>query len=90
MGNNPERSKRDNWRFFQNGIINTSRGHVGILRQVLIDKALIILNHIRLRTVIGDKDFSMLIGIHCAWINVEIWIEFLHRYPDAPAFEETA
>ena len=43
-----------------------------------------------LRPVIGNKDLAVLIWIHSTRINIEIWVELLHRYTYAPAFEETS
>ena len=34
---------------------------------------------VSLSTIIGDKHFTMLIRVHGAWVNVDIWIKFLNR-----------
>lgn len=33
---------------------------------------------IRFGAVVSDEDFTVLEGIHCAWIHIEIGIELLH------------
>ena len=43
-----------------------------------------------LSTVIGDKNFAVLIRAHCPRINIDIRIKFLDRYLIAAAFQQTS
>mgnify|MGYP007012692478 CR=1 FL=1 len=45
---------------------------------------------VRLRAVIGDENFTVLIRAHRTGIDINVRIEFLDRYPIAAALEETA
>ena len=65
----------------QDGKIHASSGGIAALRQVYVGKALIVTQvQVGLGTVICDKNLSVLVGIHGAWINVEIGVEFLVNY----------
>ena len=44
---------------------------------------------ISLRTVIRDKDLSVLGGVHCTGIDIDVRIEFLHGDPVAPGLHES-
>src|ERR1035437_724659 len=53
-------------------------GDVAGLGQVFVDKALVMSQiEVGLRSVVGDKDFTMLVGAHGAWINVDVRIKLL-------------
>jgi hypothetical protein len=43
---------------------------------------------VRLRTVVGHVDFTVLEGIHRAGIHIDIRIQFLNRYRQSPAFQQ--
>ena len=43
-----------------------------------------------LGAIVGDKDFTVLIGRHGAWINVQVGIALLEGDAKAAAFEQTA
>ena len=45
---------------------------------------------IRLRAVVGDVHFAVLIRAHRARIHVQIWIAFLESNPETPAFKQAA
>ncbi len=42
---------------------------------------------VRLRAILGDEDFTMLIGGHGACIYVEVRVQLLDRHRDAPALQ---
>ena len=45
---------------------------------------------VRLRAVVGDVHFAVLIRAHRARIHVQIWIAFLEGNSETPAFEQAA
>ena len=60
--------------------INFPGCDIAVLVQVNINKPLIMAKvEVSLSTIIGDKHFTMLIRVHGAWVNVDIWIKFLNR-----------
>ena len=59
----------------QNIPVNLTTGKIGVLIQILINKTLIMSQvQIRLRTVIGNENFSVLIWAHGSRVNVHVWI----------------
>ena len=54
-------------------------GKAGVITQVQIG----------LGTVIGNKDFTMLIGTHGSCINVQIWVDLDHADRQSTAFQQT-
>ena len=43
---------------------------------------------VRFGAVVSDEDFTVLEGIHCAWIHIEVGIELLHCYREAACAQE--
>ena len=61
--------------------VDLSSGNIGILGQAFIDKTFIMSQvQVSLSSVIGNKYLAVLYRVHCAWVNVNIRIEFLHGY----------
>ena len=68
----------------ENAPVDLSRGHVGVLRQALVDEALIVAQiQVGLSAVVRDKDLPVLDGIHSAGVNVDVGVKFLHGHPAA-------
>ena len=62
-------------------LINSTSGNIVGLRSVNIQKALIMPQiKICFSTILGYKAFSMLIGIECSGINIDIGIKFLNGH----------
>ena len=65
--------------------------HVGGLRQVDIQKALVVTNiQVGLCTIIGDEHFAVLEGVHGARIHVQIGIQLLHDHTQSTAGKQVA
>ena len=65
--------------FVKDRPIDFSGGDVGVFGQAFIDEPLVMSQiQICFRAVIGDEDFSVLNGVHGAWVDVDVRIEFLH------------
>ena len=64
---------------------------VGVAGHGFVGEALIVTYvEVRLRAVVGDKDFTVLIGAHRAGVDVEVGIEFLDFDVDSAGFEHTS
>ena len=73
------------------GLVNPTGRNVGVAGQVDIDETFIMAQvKVRLRAVIGDENFAVLIRAHRTRIDIDVGIEFLDRYLIAAALEETA
>ena len=63
------------------GPIDFSCGYIGILIETFINESLVMSQiQVCLRTVVSHKDLPVLDGIHCSWIYIDVWIEFLHGH----------
>ena len=72
-------------------LINGAGRKVGIARQVLIDKALVVPQvQIGLIAILGHKDLTMLERAHGAGVDVQIRVGLLHRHLVATRLEQTA
>ena len=72
-------------------LINGAGRKVGIARQVLIDKALVVAKiQIGLIAILGYKDLTMLERAHGAGVDVQIRVGLLHRHLVAARLEQTA
>ena len=75
----------------QNGPVDLAGGDGGVAGEVLVHEPLIVTQiQIRLGAVVGDKDFSVLIGAHGAGVHIDIGVELLVAHPQAPLLEQTA
>ena len=55
--------------------IDFTGGHRAVNRQIFIDKPFIMAQiQVRLRAVVGDENFTVLIGAHGAWVHIEIGV----------------
>ena len=77
--------------FLQNGPVNLTGCDIGIFRQTLIDKTLIMSKvQVCLGTVVGYEYLTMLDRIHRSRVDIDIRIEFLHRYFVATRFQKSS
>ena len=75
--------------FLQNRPVDFSCSHIGVPVQAFINKPLVMSQvQICFRPVVGNKDFTMLNGIHCTRIDIDVGIEFLHSHLIAPRLEK--
>ncbi len=73
------------------GRINLAGRPVGVLGGQRAGEAFVVAEvEVRLRAVVGDVDLAVLVGAHRPRVDIDIWVELLHRDPVAVAFEETA
>ena len=69
--------------------IDLSSGQVGILVQVLINEPLVVPQiQIRLSSVLGDIDLTVLIGTHGAGVHIDVWVQLLGRYLQPPGLQQ--
>ena len=77
--------------FLDHSRINFACGEVGILVQILVDEALVVPKiEIRLRTILGHIDLSMLVGAHGTRVHVDVWVELLCRNLESARLEQPA
>ena len=73
------------------GGVDASRGHVGCLRKVDVNEALVVTKvKVGLCAVIGDVDLAVLIRRHGARIHVEIRVELDDGDAQATRFQQQA
>ncbi len=73
------------------GFVDAAGGPIVVARQMRGGKTLVVAEvEIRLRAIIGDKYFAVLIGRHGAGINVQVGIALLEGDSQAAAFEQAA
>src|SRR5204863_5411713 len=66
-------------------------GDVVDLGHVLVGKALVVAQvQVGLSAIVGDKDFTMLVRVHGARVDVDIGVQFLDRDFDAACLEQAA
>ncbi len=71
--------------------VNLASRQIVVLRGRLIGEALVVAEvEIRLRAVVGHKHLAMLIGRHCAGIDINIGIEFHEGNRDTAILQEPA
>ena len=67
--------------FVKNRPVNLTGCNIGILGQALINESFIVTKiQVCLSTVIRYKNFTVLDRVHGTWVNVNVWIKFLHGY----------
>ena len=61
------------------------------LVEILVDKTLIVTEvEVGFSAVLGYVDLAVLIRTHCAWVDVDVWVELLSRDLKTARFEESA
>ena len=64
---------------FDDAVVNLPGGSVGVFRNLCLCKTVIMTEvEIGFSAVRRDINLAVLKGIHCAWIHIEIGIEFEH------------
>ena len=75
--------------FVQDVPVNFTCRQIRVFVQVLVDETLVVAKvQIRLRSVLRDINFSVLIGTHGPRINVDIGIKLLCRHLQAPGLQK--
>src|SRR5690606_33034439 len=73
------------------GGIHFARGDVAVFGQVDVDEAFIVAQiEVRLRSVVRDKDFPVLIRTHGARVDVDVRVEFLDGHLQSAVFQQPA
>ncbi|SKZ58482.1 Uncharacterised protein [Mycobacteroides abscessus subsp. abscessus] len=63
------------------GRIHLSGGDIRRLREIAVEEALVMPDvEVGFGAILGDEDLTVLEGIHRAWIDVQIRIQFLHGH----------
>ena len=71
--------------------IDLTSGDIGRARQIAVQEALIVTDvEIGLGAILGDEHLAVLERVHGARIHIEVRVELLHRYLQAPRGEELA
>ena len=72
------------------GRVDGAGGGVGVARQTLVDKSLVVAEvEVGLTAVVGDEHLAVLEWVHRARIDVDVRVELLHRDPKPTRLEET-
>ena len=75
----------------QNRPVNLSGCNIGLLRQALIDKTLIVSQiKVCLSTVVGNENFAVLYRVHGSRIDIDIGIKLLHCHAVSAHFQKTS
>ena len=73
------------------GRIDAPRRHAGVAGEVLVDEPLVMAEvEVGFGSVVGHEDLAVLERVHRAGIDVDVWIELLHRDPQAAGFQQPA
>ena len=71
--------------------IHLTGGHVGIFTEVDVEEALVVANvEVCFGAIVGDKHFTVLEGIHCSRVNIQIRVKLLHDHAQAPTGEKVS
>ena len=71
--------------------VDLAGGEVGEAVEVFVDEALIVAEvEIRLRAILGDEDFPVLIRAHGAGVNIDIRVKLLRRDLETPRLQESS
>ena len=77
--------------FGEHGPVNLSRRYITLFCQAFIDKAFVVSQvKVSFGAVVCNKHLPVLNRVHRAWVNVDIWVEFLHGYPVTSHFQQTS
>ena len=75
----------------QHGLVNLTGGDIRLLAEEDIKEALVMADvEIGLGAVLGDVDLTVLEGVHCARVDIDIGIEFLLKNADSAAAQQAA
>ncbi|BAI65237.1 hypothetical protein RMDY18_14050 [Rothia mucilaginosa DY-18] len=67
-----------------NGGVDLTGGHVSGLVEVFVQEALVVSDvEVGFSTVVGDKDFTVLEGVHRTGVDVQVGVELLHGHREA-------
>ena len=59
--------------------------------EVFVDKALIVAQvQVGLGPIVGDEDLPVLVGAHGARVHVQVRVQLLDLYPQAPLLQQAA
>ena len=68
--------------------IDLARGDGGSHGQVLVNEALVVPQvQVGLRPVVGDENLPVLVGAHGARVHVQVRVQLLDLYPQAPLLQ---
>jgi len=71
--------------------VHLARGHVGLGVQEHVEETLVVADvQVGLGAVLRDEDLTVLERVHCARIDVEVRIQFLHGHPQSPGHQQAA
>ena len=77
--------------FADDGLVDAAGRDVGELREVLVDEPLVVPQiQVRLGAVVGDEDFTVLVGRHRPGVDVDVRIELQDGDGKATGLEEPA
>ena len=66
------------------GGVDLAGGHVSGLVEVFVQEALVVSDvEVGFSTVVGDKDFTVLEGVHRTGVDVQVGVELLHGHREA-------
>ena len=72
-------------------IINLTSRHVGVFIEVVVNKPFIMAKiQVGFRAIVGYENLSVLVGIHRAWVNVDIGIKLLDSHIQPAIFQQSA
>ena len=71
--------------------VDLPRGDGGVDGEVFVDKALIVAQvQVGLGPIVGDEDLPVLVGAHGARVHVQVRVQLLDLYPQAPLLQQAA
>ena len=64
---------------------------VRVAAEVLVDEPLVVAEvEVGLAAIVGDEYLAVLEGVHRAGVDVDVWVELLHRHPQATHLQQAA
>ena len=70
-------------------LVDEASSEVGVAGEVLVNEALVVAKvEVGLLAIFGHKNLTVLEGAHCAWVNVEVRVGFLHHDLVPAGFEQ--
>ena len=71
--------------------VNFTAGYIGAAVEGTVDKTFIMSEiQVSLCTIICDENFAVLIRVHCTWVNIQVWIKFLHCNEITAGFQKSS
>ena len=62
------------------GRVDLTRRHILGGREVDVEEPLVVADvEVRIGAVVGHEDIAVLERVHRAWVDVEVWVQLLHR-----------